>query len=189
MAADFRFMTSIETNRYSGEITRTFYAEFVHVLPIEDRDHDRPDSGIRNGLHYDHGPVGALADLTITAQMDPTFFGEQWYAWSVVYLRPFAVDLRRCERMVKVLRRIDKTLKRFDDQFGQPTDLAAYCGRVAQAIGCTSPTPFGERISSSSASTYNGNTYRWHDIDNLRILLAQPERPNHGNPKACAPAH
>ena len=61
-----------------------------------------------------------LADLAITAQLDHVAADPHPYRWRTEYRQPYAVDLRRAQTMVRVLRKIDRGLERMRGQFGPP---------------------------------------------------------------------
>jgi hypothetical protein len=157
MAIDLRFTYYIKTNVADST---TFTA---HVVYID------PGGRVLNPLASDRD-VGDFADLAITAQYTPGMGAEDWYGFHVAYVQPYQVHLEQAERMVKRLRKTHKALDRLDEKFGRTVDLAGFCGRVADAIGCIETAVFSEY---SRELTINGTHYRWTDVDGLRYRLAK----------------
>lgn len=155
---DLRFIYDIT---FVHEDTRMFKARVVYLVPPDGAE----DSGVRNPT-TGRSEVAPYANLAISAFHSADV---GWYGFHALYSEPYAVDLAQAELMVKLLRKIDKTLKRFTQQLGAVTDLAGFCGRVAQAIGCKSEQPFGEYC---SERWMNGTHYRWRGVDSLRAVLA-----------------
>jgi hypothetical protein len=154
------------TTKYSYEDIMVFKALVGYMVTP-----DHPgDTGLRNPRadRWDSEGTAQYDNLAITAQIDSGKENPTWYAARLVYSEPYEVDLIQAERMVKLMRRLTKALDKFDTQFGRPEDLAAFCGRVATALGCSTDRPFGEY---SKELTINGTHYRWTDIDGLRSRL------------------
>jgi hypothetical protein len=136
------------------------------VTYMADRDENR-DGGLRNPLGFDSDDtLVALADLAITAYHNEDFGG--WYGWAVEYHDAHSIDLRRAELMTKQLRKLNKAMAKLDEQFGTASDFPTYCGRVAHALGCTNPNPFGRYSKEMRA---NGTHYHWMNVDYLRYHL------------------
>lgn len=157
---DLRFTYGIKT-----QWDTTMFTANVVYLTTPDRGR-KNDAGVRNPMASD-GETAAYASLGVTAYFNPEF---GWYGWGVSYVEPTHVELRQAEHMVKMLRKIRRALDRFNETLGSETDLAGFCGRVAQAIGVTNAMSFGEYAKEMQMSETH---YRWTDVDGLRSKLAK----------------
>lgn len=151
---DLRFLYELKRNQYTGDDATHFIARVVYVN----------NDGVLNPMDSDWD-TAQFADLGLTAYHR---HGSGWYGFEVEYLQPFRVDLRQAERMVKLLRKVHKTLDRLNEQFGAANDLTTYCARVSQAIGCKTSYRFGRRTEDMRP---DGTYYRWLDVDGLRGVL------------------
>lgn len=164
---DIRFIFDIERD--------VDYERFkAHIVYMVDPDPQRSpnDSGVRNPLDSDAEPLASLADFTITAQRstDPN---DDWYAWRISYKRPYRVELHDAERMVKFLRNVTKKLAKLNERYGRPDTLAAFCGRVADVLGCQQSRVWGTRYPELRAT---GTHYDFIDVDSLRYRLARDRK-------------
>lgn len=108
------------------------------------------------------------ADLRISALADRDATMGDTYGWSTEYRDVFAVDLRRAEAMVKVLRRLTRELEKLNGELGYAESFGAYCARVAKVLGVKK---FGWKTDGRS-STYADNEYRFGDAPQLAYRLA-----------------
>lgn len=122
------------------------------------------DNTPRNAMDSDWD-LAQYANLGITAH---TSLEYGWYGFEVHYIEPYRVSLRQAERQVKLLRKIQKALDRFDNEFGSTSDLPTFCARVTQALGCKTAQRYGHF---ETEMTTNGTRYRWTDVDGLRSAL------------------
>lgn len=102
------------------------------------------DEGIRNpgSSIYDREDLH-LAGLQIRAQADSGSHGP-FYGYDLIYDHPYEVELRRAEAMVKLLRKVDRTLT------------------VLQKLGV--------KVGAGGWS-YDENTYRWMDVMGLHSQI------------------
>jgi hypothetical protein len=107
-------------------------------------------------------------DLQVTAQIDGYQGKHQadFYGRHLGY-SSFRVELADAERMVKTLRRLHKRLDALDEKFGTATDMAAFVGRVTDALGAKA---IG-RPAQEEGSSYDENEYRWGTVNDLRYWL------------------
>lgn len=147
-----------------------FIATAVYLVEPSPNAISPNDAGIRNPSDHDDEPLASLANFGIGAYRDPDFNDGAWFGFSAGYMDCFRVDQRQAERMVKLLRRINAKLAKLDEMYGASEDLAAYCGRVAQAIGVRSSQPFAIRHRELRA---NGTHYQFTSVDGLRNHLAR----------------
>jgi hypothetical protein len=151
---------------HSVDDIMTFKASVVYVI-----EPNHPgDTGLRNpqANRYDPDGIAQYDGLCITAQINRRGPDAAWYAIKLVYSEPYEVDLVQAERMVKLLRKLQRTLDKYDQQFGRTDDLVMFCARVASALGCSAPEPFARHP--KGLSEYKSD-YRWTDVENLRGLL------------------
>ncbi len=168
---DIRFIVDIEQPRYLDS-TVSFTARAIYLVDPEPAAHNPNDAGVRNPLSGRWDDLAHLADFVITAQRSTDLSDTDWYAYQVSYERPYRVELDDAERMVKFLRKVNAKLAKLDDKFGRPDSLAAYCARVADAIGCTSKQPWGFYHKDLLP---NGTHYHFTDNDGLRYRLAKSD--------------
>jgi hypothetical protein len=88
------------------------------------------------------------------------------YGWEVEYRFDYATDLRlhEVERMVKLLRKVEKGLERSNAKLGYPDTLGAYIARVASILGVDAFgffAPKGEKMWAS------GEIIRWDNASHL----------------------
>jgi len=113
-----------------------------------------------------------LRDLCATAQADASDAADnpgRSYGWAVEY-RPYSVSLYDAERMVKVLRRIDASMRRAADKYGDAPTFGAYVARLADALGASivgpAPAAWGTRYRTytgrDAAAWIDGRVYAWH---------------------------
>jgi hypothetical protein len=157
MTADETYETCLlvshETNRYGNDKpTLRFTARPVRVTA---------DGTIRNFTDTFGGEP--LADLSLTAQLDHVAADPNPYGWRTECRQPYAVDLRRAQTMVRVLRKINRDLERMRDQLGHPESFAAYLARVARALGVTRFCWATER----RGWAYDDNEHRFADADEM----------------------
>lgn len=166
---DIRFI--VETTKDSDYLK--FIARAVYMVEPEPSSWIPNDAGVRNPSDSDINPhIAPLADFAITAQasgdMSVVAF-HSWYGHRACYQNVYNIELRRAERMARLLRKLDRHLTKLDQTFGYTDDLAAFCGRVAIGVGVTTKTStFGFY---SKAVTMNGTNYRWTNVDGLRSHL------------------
>ena len=109
--------------------------------------------------------VRALKGLKVRAQMDdhsPAFYGYR------VHFDVDQVDLREAERILPILRRIDKKMTALSDRFGYPRDLETFLSHLADALGL-SGQPFVRRVTDDH--DFEGTGHRSMDTDSLRYFL------------------
>ena len=114
--------------------------------------------------------VRALKNLRIKAQMDDR--NREFYAYRV-HFDVDQVDLREAERILPILRRIDKKMTALSDRFGYPRDLETFLSHLADALGITG-RPFVRRVTDDQ--DYEGHGHRSMDTDSLRWWLADQAR-------------
>jgi hypothetical protein len=119
------------------------------------------DGAIRNFTDTFGGEP--LADLAITAQLDHVAADPHPYGWRTEYRQPYAVDIRRAQTMVKVLRKIDGGLERMRAQLGHPESFTAYLARIARTLGATR---FCWAVEARGWS-YDDNEHRFGDADEM----------------------
>lgn len=156
---DLRFTITVKDEPSFGDPFLMFSAHVVYVLPGE---------GVRSPLFGSDREHGAheFDSMLVSAQMSAGF-GDAFYGYDAHFHQPFAVRLSQAEAMVRILRRVERRLGDLAGRFGYPEDLAAYMGRVAEAIGCPESRCFGIR----SSESWDGTGYRWQDVDGLRHHL------------------
>ena len=93
------------------------------------------DGSLRNPLSSSYDDDAPYADFAVTAYVD----NEHTAPWgmSYEYRRPFTVNLRTAENMVKILRKIDRGMQRLNASQGYVTEnnYAEYLFRVAGVLG------------------------------------------------------
>lgn len=146
-------LVSHETNRHGNDKpTLRFTVQPVRVTA---------DGTIRNFTDTLGGEP--LADLAITPQLDHVAADPHPYGWRTEYRQPYAVDLRRAQTMVTVLRKIDRGLERMRGQLGHPESFTAYLARVARALGVTRFCWATER----RGWAHDDNEHRFADADEM----------------------
>lgn len=162
---DLRFTIRVTRNEYSN--VTVFKAFVSHVVTPEPSRAD--DDGVRHPCSWDAEPLRGVSDLGIYAQRDDNDTSSpNFYGWALSYMNVHTATLRHVEAMVKRLRLTTKRMDKLSDRFGQPTDLADFCARAANALGMTDARPFGIW---HDDITINGTHYRWVDVDGLRSWL------------------
>ena len=111
-------------------------------------------------------PVRALKGLKVRAQMDD--HSREFYAYRVMFADA-DVTLQDAERMLPVLRRLDKKMTALSDRFGYPQNLETFLSHLADALGITGQ-PFVRRVTDDQ--DYEGHGHRSMDTDSLRWWLA-----------------
>ena len=80
--------------------------------------------------------IGCYADLEVNSQgNDEDGDRRRLYGFDVRYRDVYSLDLYRAEKMVKTLRKVDRSLRKQRDEGGETRNVAVYIGRVARAIG------------------------------------------------------
>lgn len=130
---DIRFFITIETGDSFGG---TRYVRFTARAMVLSHDTDNP--GLHGPDSYSIDTHGArhLDGLEITAQADTDTMrkaGREWYGWSVHYDRS-RMELQACEDAVKVLRAVDRRMRKLSDELGRPATLAQFCTYAAGAV-------------------------------------------------------
>jgi hypothetical protein len=116
---------------------------------------------IRNGVGDSE-----YASLVINSQgdNDRTYWnkdtGPRLYGEDIFYLERYSVRLRDAESMVKLLRRIDRAMRKFAESEGYVTDFADYFGRICRALKIKTVV-FPRRILGSS---YSENEYDYKSV-------------------------
>jgi hypothetical protein len=162
---EFRLTFAVKKPSYLDSFQ--FTAHVVHMVKPEPSSYNPNDAGVRNpmGSDYFDGLAG-YAGLGINAFRNVD--EGSWYGFEVQYMDLTYVSQRQVEEMAKVIRGINRKLDRYNAEFGAVEDLAAYCGRVARALGCKTPTPFGEYCKEVQMT---GTHYKWRTVDALRSVL------------------
>jgi hypothetical protein len=112
--------------------------------------------------------VRALKGLRVQAQMDD--HSAACYGYRVHFgAEHDQLDLREAERILPVLRRIDRKMTALSDRFGYPRDLETFLSHLADALGITGK-PFVRRV--TDGQDYEGTGHRSMDTDALRYWLA-----------------
>jgi hypothetical protein len=167
---DVRLHVRFEDSPYSGYRPGERYAHVYAVPVILARDKygdQRWDAHDPDSYSVDApGTVRAMSGLKIRAQLDDHNRG--FYAYRLAYSLD-EMDLRKAERAVAVLRRLDKRMTALASQFGHPRDLAAFLAHLAVALVPREPKPFIRRV--SDGRDWEGTGYRSMDPDALRWWL------------------
>lgn len=163
---DLRMIVASERS-YAGSDCVTFKAHVVYVNQEIDSSH--PVGALLNPQRgWGDAPIAHLADLVVTAQRNTDDDGHRWYAFTLAYDRPYRVELRELETMIKGLRAITRKMDRLAERFGRPADLHTFLAHAADAIGCTDRQPFGQYRREPWPT---GEHYRWGDAETLRYWL------------------
>jgi hypothetical protein len=128
------------------------------------------DGKIRNPGSWD--AWAKYADLHISSHCfeGDEIFNCRYGADCLSYRDVYVVDRRRAELMASTLRGIERKLERLNDKFGRPNDFAQLLGYLAVAITNSSGSVFGIKTSGAGWS-YDDNTYRWMDVNEMRYHL------------------
>ncbi len=156
---DVRLLLTTERNQFSGDDRLSIIARPIQMTP----------DGLRNVREAGFEPH-PLADFQIGAAAAPNVdtFGDT-YGWHREYRNVYSIDVVRADVMSKTLRRIDRGMKKLEQQFGFATDFPTYLVRVAHVLGITQ---FGWKIADGGSSwTYDGNEYRWVDASYVVAFL------------------
>lgn len=86
------------------------------------------------GLGY--GDDAAFDGLTVSAAAADDM-GPGTYGWATEYKEARYVKLDQAERMVKVLRKVERGLAKLTERYGYPEFFTAYLLRVADVLGIT----------------------------------------------------
>lgn len=120
---------------------------FHLIATVRTQKYDPLDSQYMPGWvddEYDSGQL--LSGLQLRAQGDSDSqlrgltSGENSgavYGWDIEYHEPYRVDRRKVARMHKTLETLHKRLERISDTRGRATSFGEYCGRLAEALGCS----------------------------------------------------
>jgi len=166
-AADLRLHVRFEDSPYNSFGDR--YAH-VYVMPVVMA---RGKYGRQEFTAHDvdscdidvPAAVKALKGLRVRAQMDDHSTG--WYA----YRLHFSIDqltLDEAERVLPVLRRLERKMTALTDRFGYPRDLETFLARLADAMGLPGK-PFVRRVTDDQ--DYEGHGHRSMGADDLRWWL------------------
>lgn len=179
---DVRFYVEVHSSKYDSW-GGSKYAHFTARAMVLDREtHGQSDAAYPLTLHSPDsysipGTARELAGLQVTAQLDET--SREWYGWRVAYNRD-QVELRDAEEMIKVLRKIDKRMHDISSQYGQPADLASFCGHAVAAVANLLHA-FMRPVDANR--DYEATGYRSMDVDSLRYWLQDETaqwRKDHG---------
>ena len=121
--------------------------------------------------------VSALKGLRVKAQIDD--HSGRFYGYRV-HFDIEQLDLAKAERVIPVLRRLDKRMTALADRFGHPRDLTAFLAHLADAMGLSGKS-FVRRV--DAEQDIEGHGHRSMDADALRYWLdgqAQDWRKRHG---------
>lgn len=151
---DLRFLLTLGKSAATGEYG-TFIARVVYV---DDEGRVRHPSGTWSG-----SLEAPYSDLVVTAQCNRREQDNSWYAVEFGYQDGHhAVDLRRAEVMVKMLRKVQRKLDKLEAEFGHSQELGVVLTRVASALGvqkfALTATYSGDRYGQPYSSDY-----RWMD--------------------------
>jgi len=167
---DLRLHVRFEDSPYNSFGTR--YAH-VYVMPVimargkyGKQEYDAWDV---DSYEIEEPPaaVRALRGLRVKAQMDD--HDTSWYAYRVHFQAEYdQVSLHEAERILPVLRRLDKKMATLADRFGYAQNLETFLTRLADALGITGK-PFVRRVPANQ--DYEGTGHRSMDADSLRWWL------------------
>lgn len=159
--ADIRLMVYTRESKYSS--TPSLSIE-LHPVTLE------AGLKVRNLSWSDWGRdrnnPGELADLQLTAQLDQPIQG--FYAEKLGYRDVYLTTLIRAEAMVKVLRKVQRTLDRLEVRYGRADDFVTYAARVAEGIGASG---FMRITRQGTSGLYDDAEYVYMDANALRWHL------------------
>lgn len=113
--------------------------------------------------------VRALKNFRVSGQTGNDSPGH-FYGYELAY-SPHEVTLRDAERIVTVLRRLDRRLRDLNGQFGYTRDLPEYLARLAAVmLPRKTMNPFVRRLNEGE-DDYEGSGHRSMDVDALRWWL------------------
>jgi hypothetical protein len=114
--------------------------------------------------------VRALHGFRVSAQTDDRsrlrFYGYDQPGYALP-----EIPLRTAEKMLPVLRRLDRKLTDLNSRFGYPADLPAYLARVADALLPRGTVYPFVRLLTEGEPDFEGSGHRSMDADSLRMWL------------------
>jgi hypothetical protein len=155
-----RLLISSRKLPYMSGSPDTFYVEL--------RAHKFTNDGHVRNFSLGSWPCEPLADLIISTQVD-TATESGSYAFEVAYQEPHRVKLEHMEQMVKVLRKVDRHLRRAIESYGYPTNFSEYVARVAAALGVKK---FGYvSVRNPHGWAHDDQEYTWVSVDSARAYI------------------
>jgi len=129
---------------------------FAHAVDSYSVDGPQPDARMRN-----------LDGLKVSAQADNHSGDDNgFYGFELTFEPSRKPTLHELERILPVMRRIDKRMTALRDQYGYPRDLAAYLSYLATAVCPGVKRPFIRRV--DDGHDIEGTGYRSMDTEALR---------------------
>jgi hypothetical protein len=161
----FLLRSTVDRDRAFGDDPLlSLRAEVVTVLP---------DSGeVRYFGSWDNPEFDGLCVTAYAAKGFAAGVLDHTYGWNVEYLNVHSVRLDRAEAMTKMLRKVDKALRRQTDAGDWPLHFAEYLLRVARAIGVT-------KVGWNRSERPNIRDYVWHGAATTVVfehIVSQVER-------------
>jgi hypothetical protein len=133
---DVRFCVEIPDPERAVFSDGVRYVKFTAAAMVLSHDPAEPGLWGCDSYCIETRGVRHLDGLEITAQADTGTLrkpGREWYVWSVHYRRD-RMELQAAEDAVKVLRAIDRRMRKLGDELGPPATLAQFCVYAAGAI-------------------------------------------------------
>jgi len=167
---DLRLFVRVESSNSFGDRYAHVYVQPV-VLARGKFGRQEYDAYDVDSYEIDGVPEGvsALKGLRVKAQMDTSTArgASPWYAYRV-HFDGGQVDVREAERILPILRRLDKRMTVLSDRYGYPRDLETFLAHLADALGLTGQ-PFVRRV--DAEADYEGHGHRSMTVDSLRYWL------------------
>lgn len=164
---DVRFFTDIPDPERAVFSDGVRYAKFTCRAVVLSHDPANPGAWGCDSYSIETRGVRHLDGLEITAQADTDTMrkpGREWYGWSVHYRRD-RLELQAAEDAVKVLRAIDRRMRKLTDELGRPATLAQFCVYAASAV-TRERHPFLTRVDRPEHD-FEGTGYRSMDASAL----------------------
>jgi len=158
-----------------GNPTQTGWGDYYHIrahMAVVHRDsttncdHGCEIGGVRYGDFTESRPVDeVLSHLLVNSQGNCDAKNRSLYAWEVELRDLFAMDLRRAEAAVFILRTVQRRMEKEAEQFGSPQTFGQYVTSVARALGCEyilfQPSWQAERYRNGGKTEW-ADGYRYH---------------------------
>jgi hypothetical protein len=111
-----------------------------------------------------------LSGLEISGQIDERP-NSVWYGWHVGY-RKHLIELRDAESVLRVLRTVDRSMRKISEEYGAPVDMAAYVTHAVKTFTSRANRRVYMRDLRPDEPDFDGTGYRSMDTDALRWWLA-----------------
>lgn len=163
MSSDVRMLVKVESSPYDYD------HKFFHVIgkPVRMSWEEDTQEWMPYGSFYTYQDEPFYDNLQVHSQGDVE--SGNVYGYDIEYRDVIGVNLQTAEKMIKVLRSVDRKLEKIQSELGYPQSFSAYLARAGKAMGISQYgfLPVTGRTFPSGAS------YAWHGATMIDAMVAE----------------